>query len=124
MQLKSGPVAYVVPDRELPLVNIAVYVHTGAISRTGRQGRPGRTHRLPAGARRHQIENRRGTRRALAFLAADLNSDVGETQGSVSLNLLSKDLDEGLGILREVLDRSAVPGRQDRACANSRCSRT
>ena len=39
----------------------------------------------------------------LAFLAAQLNSGVGETQGSVSLNLLSKDLDEGLGILREVL---------------------
>src|SRR4051794_20192855 len=29
VQLKSGPVAYVVPDRELPLVNIAVYVRTG-----------------------------------------------------------------------------------------------
>ena len=28
---------------------------------------------------------------------------MGETQGSVSLNLLSKDLDEGLAILREVL---------------------
>jgi len=32
-----------------------------------------------------------------------LNSTIGETQGSVSLNLLSKDLDEGLSILREVL---------------------
>ena len=29
VQLKSGPIAYVVPDRELPLVNIIVYVHTG-----------------------------------------------------------------------------------------------
>src|SRR5258706_13047971 len=28
VKLKSGPVAYVVPDRELPLVNIAVYAHT------------------------------------------------------------------------------------------------
>jgi len=27
--LKSGPVAYVVPDRELPLVNIVIYVRTG-----------------------------------------------------------------------------------------------
>src|SRR6185503_15484585 len=27
--LKAGPVAYVVPDRKLPLVNIAVYVRTG-----------------------------------------------------------------------------------------------
>ena len=28
---------------------------------------------------------------------------MGENQGSVSLNLLSKDLDEGLSLLREVL---------------------
>src|SRR5690348_2626681 len=29
VQLKSGPVAYVVPDRELPLVNINISVRTG-----------------------------------------------------------------------------------------------
>src|SRR6185312_9734407 len=28
VQLKSGPIAYVIPDKELPLVSIAVYVHT------------------------------------------------------------------------------------------------
>ncbi len=39
----------------------------------------------------------------LAFLAAELNSEIRDTFGSVSLNLLSKDLDEGLAILREVL---------------------
>ena len=39
----------------------------------------------------------------LAFLAADLEASIADTQGSVSLNLLSKDLDEGLSILREVL---------------------
>ena len=27
--LKSGPVAYVAPDHELPLVNIVIYAHTG-----------------------------------------------------------------------------------------------
>ena len=27
--LKNGPVAYVVPDRELPLVNLVIYVRTG-----------------------------------------------------------------------------------------------
>ena len=32
-----------------------------------------------------------------------MNSGVSETQGSVSLNLLSQDLAEGLAILREVL---------------------
>ena len=39
----------------------------------------------------------------LAFLAANLNSSFGEDRATVSLNLLSKDLDEGLAILREVL---------------------
>src|SRR5437660_7980745 len=29
VELKTGPVAYVVPDHELPLVNIIVYAHTG-----------------------------------------------------------------------------------------------
>jgi len=29
VKLKGGPIAYVVPDRELPLVNIAVYVRAG-----------------------------------------------------------------------------------------------
>src|SRR5258705_13817434 len=29
VQLKSGPVAYVVPDRELPLVNFVIFVRTG-----------------------------------------------------------------------------------------------
>jgi len=102
-QLKSGPVAYVVPDRELPLVNISVYVRTGNYLEpadkvglaeiTGylltRSGTPSKT--------AEELEER------LAFLAAHLNSGIGDTQGSVSLNLLSKDLDEGLGILREVL---------------------
>jgi predicted Zn-dependent peptidase len=39
----------------------------------------------------------------LAFLAARLDSSISGTQGSVSLNLLSKDLDQGLAIMREVL---------------------
>jgi predicted Zn-dependent peptidase len=39
----------------------------------------------------------------LAFLAAQLNSGIGDSQGSVGLNLLAKDLDEGLAILRDVL---------------------
>src|SRR5712675_1312211 len=37
--LKSGPVAYVVADRELPLVNIMVSVHTGQyLEPDGKQG--------------------------------------------------------------------------------------
>ena len=103
VQLKSGPVAYVVPDRELPLVNITVYVRTGQyLEPAGKEGLAELTGWLLAhgGAGTNtaeQLEER------LAFLAADLSADIGDTQGSVSLNLLSKDLDEGLGILRDVL---------------------
>ncbi|HET7624895.1 MAG TPA: pitrilysin family protein [Verrucomicrobiae bacterium] len=101
--LQSGPVAYIVPDKELPLVNISVYVHTGSyLDPKGKEGLAELTGYLLAhsgipGKTAEQLDER------LAFLAAMLSSGVGGTQGSVSLNLLSKDLDEGLGILRGVL---------------------
>ena len=44
VELKSGPVAYVVPDRELPLVNIAIYVRTGDyVVPAGKEGLAGIT---------------------------------------------------------------------------------
>jgi zinc protease len=101
--LKSGPVAYVIPDKELPLVNIAIYVHTGNyLVPKGKEGLADLTGYLLArggtkSKKAEEVEER------LAFLAAQLNSGIGDNQGSVSLNLLSKDLDEGLSILREVL---------------------
>ena len=101
--LQNGPVAYIVPNRELPLVNIVIYAHVGSYQEpAGKEGVAELTGNLlthggtkSKGA--EELEER------LAFLAAQLDSSVGETQGSISLNLLSKDLDEGLGILREVL---------------------
>src|SRR5579871_514635 len=37
--LKSGPVAYLVPDRELPLVNMHILVHTGDFAEApGKEG--------------------------------------------------------------------------------------
>ncbi|MEO7677300.1 MAG: pitrilysin family protein, partial [Verrucomicrobiota bacterium] len=101
--LKSGPVAYVVPDHELPLVNIAIYVRTGDyVVPEGKEGLSGIAGYLMArggikSKTAEELEER------LAFLAAQLNSGVGETQGSIGLNLLAKDLEEGLSILREVL---------------------
>ncbi len=101
--LKTGPIAYIVPDRELPLINIVVYVRTGEyLDPVGKEGLANLTGYLLArggikSKTAEELEER------LAFLAAQLNSGVGDTQGSVSLNLLSKDLNEGLAILREVL---------------------
>ena len=110
VQLKNGPVAYVVPDRELPLVNIVVYARTGSyLEPAGQEGLAELTGYLLArgGTKSKTAED---LEERLAFLAAQLNSGIGESQGSVSLNLLSKDLDEGLGILREVL---SAPRFQD-----------
>lgn len=101
--LASGPVAYVVPDRELPLVNIAISVHTGDwVEPVGKEGLTDLCGSLltqagTATRTAQELEER------LAYLAAGLGSGIQGAQGSVSLNLLSKDLDEGLAILREVL---------------------
>jgi predicted Zn-dependent peptidase len=108
--LRSGPVAYVVSDRELPLVNIAVYVRVGEyLEPAGKEGLAELTGYLLArgGTKSKTAE---ALEERLAFLAAQLNSGIGESQGNVSLNMLSKDLDEGLAILREVL---SVPRFQD-----------
>ena len=101
--LKNGPVAYVVPDHELPLVNLVIYAHTGSyLEPAGKEGLADLTGYLLArgGTKTKTAE---ALEERLAFLAAQLNSSIGDDQGSVSLNLLAKDLDEGLDILREVL---------------------
>ena len=101
--LKSGPVAYVAEDRELPLVTITVALRGGTyLSPAGKEGLAELAGYLlarggTASKTAEQLEER------LAFLAASLNSSYGPDRGLVSLNLLAKDLDEGLAILREVL---------------------
>jgi predicted Zn-dependent peptidase len=101
--LKAGPVAYVVPDRELPLVNLSVLVRAGSyLDPAGKEGLADLTGYLlarggTASKTAEDLEER------MDFLAARLGSSLGETQGSVSLNLLRKDLDEGLATVREVL---------------------
>lgn len=101
--LRAGPVAYVVPDREWPLVNIIIRVRVGDyLDPVGREGLAALAGYLLArgGTASHTAE---ALEERLDFLAADLGSDIAATQGSVTLNLLTKDLDEGFTILREVL---------------------
>jgi predicted Zn-dependent peptidase len=103
VQLKGGPVAYIAADRELPLVNITIYVRTGDyLEPEGKEGVTELTgYLLSRGGTKSKTAEELEER--LAFLAANLNSAIRDTQGSVSLNLLSKDVDEGLAILRECL---------------------
>ena len=114
--LPSGVVVYLAENRELPLVSLSLVFRGGTyLDPAGKEGlselagyllsRSGTKARTP-----EQMEER------LAFLAAQLGSTWGEERGpmggapsggsdrgTVTLNLLSKDLDEGLAILREVL---------------------
>ncbi len=105
VQLKSGPVAYLVPDRELPLINLSILVRTGGYlepaDKTGLAEFTG--YLLTRGGvgdmTADELEER------IAFLAASLSSSVGDDHGTVSLNLLSKDMDEGLTLLRQALTK-------------------
>jgi predicted Zn-dependent peptidase len=101
--LKTGPVAYVVPDRELPLLNVVVYCRLGSYAvPAGKEGLADLTgYLLVRGGTRSKTAEELEER--LDFLAANMGSGIGDTQGSVSLNLLRKDVDEGFSLLREVL---------------------
>lgn len=102
-RLKAGPVVYLAQDHELPLVNIAVTIRGGTyLNLPGKEGLAELTGYLLA---RGGTKNRKAEdlEERVAFLAAQLNSSWGDDRGTVTLNLLSKDLDEGLKILREVL---------------------
>ena len=101
--LKSGPVAYVVPDRTLPLVTISLLIRTGSyLDPVGKEGLADFAgYLLTRGGT--QSKTAEAFEERLAFLAASLSSGIGDDSGTVTLNLLSKDLPEGLAILREVL---------------------
>ncbi len=101
--LPSGVVAYVAEDRELPLVTISVTLRGGRyLDPAGKEGLAELTGYLlsRAGTKSFTAEE---LEERLAFLAANASSSVGDDRGGISLNLLSKDLDEGLKILREIL---------------------
>jgi predicted Zn-dependent peptidase len=112
VQLKSGTVVYVAEDRELPLVNISILVRTG--DWVDPDGKEGLADFCGALLTKSGTESRTAQEleERLAFLAANLGSKIEGAQGTVSLNLLSKDIDEGLAILREVLSRPRF--QQDR----------
>lgn len=101
--LRAGPVAYLVPDRTLPLVNLVLYVRVGQyLEPADKLGLADMTgHLLARGGTASKTAEE--LEEELDFLAAQLGSGIGETQGTVSLNLLAKDLDTGLALLREVL---------------------
>ncbi|MGC8916102.1 MAG: M16 family metallopeptidase [Thermoanaerobaculum sp.] len=97
--------AYVAQDRLLPLVTVQLYFRGGRyLEEPGKEG----TAELLAEVWRTGGAGELSPREldeTLDFLAAQLNTSVGGTFSSLSLNLLSKDLDRGLKLLFDVLLR-------------------
>jgi len=101
--LSNGVVAYLVEDHDLPLVNISTLVRTGTFldpagkegvgALTGSQMRQGGTTSKTA----EEFDE------AADFLAAQIFSNVGALQGNASVNLLAKDIDQGLGLYFDML---------------------
>jgi len=102
-ELPSGLVVYIAEDRMLPVFDMHIIIGAagafdppgkiGLASLTGEQIRDGGTQDLTPEALDERVE----------FLAAQLFANIGETQGSAGVSLLSKDIDAGLDLLVSML---------------------
>lgn len=103
VKLANGVTAYVAEDKMLPLVNVVVLFRGGKyLEPAGKEGlaeltgtvwRTGGAGKLDPNALDEELD----------FLAAQISTDVGEVSGRVGLNLLTKDLERGIGLLMDVL---------------------
>jgi len=106
-ELSSGVPVYAAQDHQLPLVTVSILFHGGSyLDPSGNEGLSGLTAAAwPAGG-----AGDRGPRELdeeLAYLAAELSIRIGPTSGSVTLDMLAKDLDESMRLLADLL---AHPG--------------
>lgn len=110
--LKNGIPVYLVPDSSIGLVRVDLIIRGGGYLEPaeriglaqafGSQWRAGGTLKTKA----EDLDEQ------LAFLAASLNSSCSATQASLRLQVLEKDLAEGLRLMREVMSEPAFA--QDR----------
>jgi zinc protease len=121
VKLANGIAAYLAPDKAIPLVTVTVLMRVGPdLDPAGKEGLASTMVHLltrsgAPGMTAEQLEER------LAFLGAQLESGMGSgagmmgqggvpitgTESRVTLNLLTKDLDEGLALLTGCLKGAA-----------------
>ena len=122
VKLANGMVAYLVPDRTTPLVTVHVLMRCGPqLDPPGKEGLAAMCGNLvtrsgTAKQTAEQVETQ------IASLGAQLDSNVGgggggffglggvpigPAEGRATVNLLAKDLDAGLGLLRDCLQGAA-----------------
>jgi zinc protease len=106
-QLGNGAALYALEDRSLPLVEIQVLVRGGSFAvpkgKEGLAGLCGTLMRIGGTASRAPA----ALDEQLDLLAAELSVSIGESTGAAGLSVLSKDLDQGLELLFDVLRRPA-----------------
>ncbi len=107
VKLDNGVTAYVLADRMLPLLNVQVLFRGGAyLEPKGKEGVAGLTSTVWRSGGAGSLDGK-ALDEELDFLAAQLTTGVGSTSGGVNLNLLAKDLDRGMSLLMDVLQRPA-----------------
>ena len=104
-ELANGTPVYAKQDTEFPLVGITVYFRGGRyLEPVGKEGlttiaseawRAGGAGELTAQELDEELD----------FLAANLGTNIGSDNGSVSLNVLSKDLEAAMGLFMDVLTK-------------------
>lgn len=101
--LSNGVVAYLVEDHDLPLVNVATLIRTGSyLDPAGKEGLASLTGaQLRAGGTTSKTAEEFDE--AADFLAANITSFIGGTQANTAVNLLAKDVDQGLALYFDML---------------------
>jgi len=101
--LRCGATAYVAENHEVPTFDLTILVRTGSmyepVAKAGLADMTGYLMRNGgvAGMTATEVDVR------LAHLAAEISFSIDESQGTASLFCLSKDVDEGLDLLKKVL---------------------
>lgn len=108
-ELDNGITFYIVEDTELPLINLRVLVRTGGVlvpnEKTGLQSiagtvmRTGGTTSISGDELNELLEDR----------AARMETSIGLTSGSVSMNVLKDDFDDLLPVFIDLLQNPAFP---------------
>jgi zinc protease len=101
--LSNGVVAYLVEDHDLPLVNVSTLIRTGSyLDPAGKEGLASLTGaQIRAGGTTSKTAEEFDE--AADFLAANISSFIGGTQANTAVNLLAKDVDQGLALYFDML---------------------
>lgn len=105
----NGITFFLVEDNELPLINVNTRIRTGGLlvpkekaglaSITGTVMRSGGTETYPADSLNVMLENR----------AASIETNIGFTSGSASMDVLKEDFDDLMPVFIDVLTNPAFP---------------